>query len=130
MKRIIKLLIILSICLYSCTNKNSVEDISKYKGTYRGSVNTTLASEKQLIVNTATVRVDENSSINVIMVCGNIYDKYVDIVKEELTKVNDDTYNAQKNGNNYAFDFNKDYLSLTITNTDNTITEGKLSKVQ
>ncbi|TXJ44941.1 hypothetical protein [Brachyspira pilosicoli] len=130
MKRIIKLLIILSICLYSCTNKNSVEDISKYKSTYRGSVNTTLASEKQLIVNTATVRVDENSSINVIMEGGNIYDKNVDIVKEELTKVNDDSYNAQKNGNNYAFDFNKYYLSLTITNTDNTITEGKLSKVQ
>lgn len=125
-----QLLIILSICLYSCTNKNSVEDISKYKSTYRGSVNTTLASEKQLIVNTATVRVDENSSINVIMEGGNIYDKNVDIVKEELTKVNDDSYNAQKNGNNYAFDFNKYYLSLTITNTDNTITEGKLSKVQ
>ena len=130
MKRIIKLLIILSICLYSCTNKNSVADISKYKGTYRGSVNTTLASEKQLIVNTATVRVDENSSINVIMEFGNIYDKNVKIAEQELTKVNDDSYNAQKNGNNYAFDFNKYYLSLTITNTDNTITEGKLSKVQ
>lgn len=61
---------------------------------------------------------------------GNIYNKNVNIVNEELTKVNDDSYTAQKNGNNYVFDFNKDYLSLTITNTDNTITEGKLSKVQ
>lgn len=61
---------------------------------------------------------------------GNIYDKNLDIAKEELTKVNDDTYNAQKNGNSYTFDFYKDYLSLTITNTDNSITEGKLSKAQ
>ena len=60
----------------------------------------------------------------------NVYDKNVNIVNEELTKVNDDSYNSQKDGNNYVFDFNKDYLSLTITNTDNTITEGKLSKVQ
>lgn len=59
MKNIIKFLIILSIFLFSCSNKNSVEDISKYKNIYRGSVNTTTASEKQLIVNTATVTVDE-----------------------------------------------------------------------
>ena len=61
---------------------------------------------------------------------GIIDDKNLDIAKEELTKVNDDTYNAQKNGNSYTFDFYKDYLSLTITNTDNSITEGKLSKAQ
>lgn len=36
----------------------------------------------------------------------------------------------KKNGNSYTFDFYKDYLSLTITNTDNSITEGKLSKAQ
>ena len=130
MKNIIKkVLILLSIIIfiYSCKNNTGV---SKYQGTYRGSVNTTLISERQLIVNTATVKVDENSAINVMMEGGNIYDKNVDIAEQELTKVNDDSYTAQKNGNNYTFDFNKDYLSLTITNTDNTITEGKLSKVQ
>ena len=130
MKNIIKkVLILLSIIIftYSCKNNTGV---SKYQGTYRGSVNTTLILERQLIVNTATVKVDENSAINVMMEGGNIYDKNVNIVNEELTKVNDDSYNAQKDGNNYVFDFNKDYLSLTITNTDNTITEGKLSKVQ
>lgn len=130
MKRIIKLLIILSICLYSCTNKNYVEDISKYKSTYRASVNTTLASEKQLIVNTATVRVDENSSINVIMEGGNIYDKNVDIAEQELTKVNDDSYSAKKDGRNYTFTFYNDYMNLNIYNTDNNITDGQLPKVQ
>ena len=81
MKNTIKLLIILSIFLFSCSNKNSVEDISKYQGTYRASVNTVPASEKQLIVNTATVTVDENSSVNVLMEGGNVYDKNVNIVK-------------------------------------------------
>ena len=130
MKNIIKkILIFLSIFIfiYSCKNNAGV---NKYQGIYRGSVNTTLVSEKQLIVNTAIVTVYENNSINVIMEGENVYDKNVNIVNEELTKVNDDSYNSQKDGNNYVFDFNKDYLSLTITNTDNTITEGKLSKVQ
>lgn len=130
MKHIIKKVLILLpiiIFIFSCKNNTGV---SKYQGTYRGSVNTIPDTERQLIVNTATVKVDENSSINVIMEGGNIYDKNADIVKEELTKVNDDSYNAQKNGNSYTFDFYKDYLSLTITNTDNSITEGKLSKAQ
>lgn len=130
MKKIIKKILIISsitIFIYSCTNNTGV---SKYQGTYRGSVNTTLGSERQLIVNTATVTINANDSINVMMEGGIIYDKNVDIVKEELTRVNDDTYNAQKNGNSYTFDFYKDYLSLTITNTDNSITEGKLSKAQ
>ena len=130
MRNIVKLLIILSILLYSCTNKNSVEDISKYKGTYRGSVNTTPTSERQLIVNTATVKVDENSSINVLLEGGNIYDKNVDITKEELTKVNDNSYSAKKDGRNYTFTFYNDYMNLNIYNTDNNITDGQLPKVQ
>ena len=94
MKNIIKkILIFLSIFIfiYSCKNNAGV---NKYQGTYRGSVNTTLVSEKQLIVNTATVTVYENNSINVIMEGVNVYDKNVNIVNEELTKVNDDSYNA------------------------------------
>ena len=130
MKNIIKFLIILSIFLFSCSNKNSVEDISKYKNIYRGSVNTTTASEKQLIVNTATVTVDENSSVNVLMEGGNVYDKNVNIVKEELTKVNDNSYSAQKDGDNYTFTFYNDYMNLNIHNANNSITDGKLPKVQ
>ena len=130
MKNIMKLLIILSLFLFSCTNKNSVENIVKYKGTYRGSVITTPDLEKQLIVNTATVKIDENSSINVVMEGGNIYDKNVDIVKEELTKVDDNSYTAKKDGNNYTFTFYNDYMNLNIYNTDNYITDGQLPKVQ
>ncbi|WP_157151331.1 hypothetical protein [Brachyspira sp. SAP_772] len=130
MKNIIKLSIVLSIFLFSCTNRNSVENIAKYQGTYRASVNTTPASERQLIVNTATVKVDENSSINVLMEAGNAYDKNVDIAKEELTKVNDNSYSAQKDGNSYTFTFYNDYMNLNIHNTDNSITDGQLPKVQ
>ncbi|MEI0612576.1 hypothetical protein [Brachyspira pilosicoli] len=129
MKKIIKeILILLSIVIFifSCKNNTSV---SKYQGTYEG-LTVTRQNTKQLPNNKTTVKVSENESINVIMEGGNIYDKNVYIVKEELTKVNDDTYNAQKDRNTYTFDFYKDYLSLTITNTDNTITEGKLSKIQ
>ena len=128
MRNIVKFLILLSIIIfiYSCKNNTGV---SKYQGTYEG-LTVTRQNTKQLPNNKTTVKVSENESINVIMEGGNIYDKNVDIAKEELTKVNDDTYNAQKDRNTYTFDFYKDYLSLTITNTDNTITEGKLSKVQ
>lgn len=130
MKKIIKKILIISsitIFIYSCTNNTGV---SKYQGTYRGSVNTTLGSERQLIVNTATVTINANDSINVMMEGGNIYDKNVDIVKEELTRVNDDTYNAQKDGNSYAFTFYNDYMNLNIHNTDNYITDGQLPKAQ
>ena len=129
MKHIIKKVLILLpiiIFIYSCKNNTGV---SKYQGTYEG-LTVTRQNTKQLPNNKTTVKVSENESINVIMEGGNIYDKNVDIAKEELTKVNDDTYNAQKDRNTYTFDFYKDYLSLTITNTDNTITEGKLSKIQ
>lgn len=130
MKKIIKKILIISsitIFIYSCTNNTGV---SKYQGTYRGSVNTTLGSERQLIVNTATVTINANDSINVMMEGRNIYDKNVDIVKEELTRVNDDTYNAQKDGNSYAFTFYNDYMNLNIHNTDNYITDGQLPKAQ
>ena len=129
MKNIIKnFLILLSfvVFIYSCTNNTGV---SKYQGTYEGST-VTMQNARQLPNNKTTVKVNENSLVNVIMEGGNIYDKNVNISKEELTKINDDSYTAQKDGNSYIFDFNKDYLSLTITNTDNTTTEGKLSKVQ
>ncbi|MBW5378145.1 hypothetical protein E6A45_05725 [Brachyspira pilosicoli] len=130
MKKIIKKILIISsitIFIYSCTNNTGV---SKYQGTYRGSVNTTLGSERQLIVNTATVTINANDSINVMMEGGNIYDKNVDIAKEELTRVNDDTYNAQKDGNSYTFTFYNDYMNLNIHNTDNYITDGQLPKAQ
>ena len=109
MKNLIKkILILLSIVIfiYSCKNNTSV---NKYQGTYEGST-ITKQNTKQLPNNKTTVKVNENSSINVIMEGGNVYDKNVEIAEEELTKVNDDTYIAQKNGNNYTFDFYKDYL--------------------
>ena len=130
MKHIIKKVLILLpiiIFIFSCKNNTGV---SKYQGTYRGSVNTIPDTERQLIVNTATVKVDENSSINVIMEGGNIYDKNVNIVKEELTKVNDNSYSAKKDGRNYTFTFYNDYMNLNIYNTDNNITDGQLPKVQ
>lgn len=89
----------------------------------------TEANVRQLTTNKCTLIVNEDSSIEITIEGGNIYDKRLTISKEELTKTDDTSYNTSKDGNNYTFIFNNTYMTLKIENTDNTVSEGKLSKI-
>lgn len=130
MKNVSKI-IILSISIFfilSCGNNNdSIVKLDKYKGRYEGVLNTT-QNTRQVITNKCTLIVNE-STIEIVIEGGNIYDDRVNISKEELTKVNDDSYQSYKNGKNYTFNFYSDHTTITIANTDNTTTKGQLSKV-
>lgn len=131
MKHCIKILSLSFIFLFilSCGNKNDpTVKLEKYTGRYEGVLNTT-QNTRQLITNKCTLIVNEDSSINITIEGGNIYDDIVTISKEELTKVGDASYTAEKNGKKYSFAFYDTYMNLTINNTDNSTSEGKLSKI-
>ena len=127
MKKIINLTFLFCIIFFafSCS-KNTM--LTKYTARYEGTLNTT-ANTKQLVTNKGTLIVNEDDSINIKIEGGNIYDDNVTIVKEELTQVTDNSYQTEKNGKKYTFTFNDTYMTLKIENTDNTTTEGKLSKI-
>lgn len=131
MKHCIKILSLSFIFLFilSCGNKNDpTVKLEKYTGRYEGVLNTT-QNTRQLITNKCTLIVNEDSSINITIEGGNIYDDIVTISKEELTKVGDASYTADKEGKKYSFAFYDTYMNLTINNTDNSTSEGKLSKI-
>ena len=131
MKHCIKILSLSFIFLFilSCGNKNDpTVKLEKYTGRYEGVLNTT-QNTRQLITNKCTLIVNEDSSINITIEGGNIYDDIVTISKEELTKVEDASYTADKEGKKYSFAFYDTYMNLTINNTDNSTSEGKLSKI-
>ncbi|CRF35246.1 hypothetical secreted protein [Brachyspira suanatina] len=130
MKHCIKILSLSFILLFilSCGNKN--DPIENLKGTarYEGTLMTT-QNTRQLETNKGTLIVNEDSSIEIIIEGGNIRYSKVTISKEELTKVDEASYTAEKDGNKYSFAFYDTYMNLTINNTDNTTTNGKLSKI-
>lgn len=131
MKHCIKILSVSFIFLFilSCGNKNDpIEKLEKYTGRYEGALNTT-QNTRQLITNKCTLIVNENSSIEITIEGGNIYNDIVTIAKEELTKSGDASYTAEKDGKKYSFAFYDTYMNLTINNTDNSTSEGKLSKI-
>ncbi|KLI53404.1 hypothetical protein A9X81_06705 [Brachyspira hyodysenteriae] len=131
MKHCIKILSLSFILLFilSCGNKNDpTVKLDKYTGRYEGALNT-IQNTRQLETNKCTLIVNEDSSIEIIIEGGNIRDDRVTISKEELTKVEDNSYTAEKNGKKYSFAFYDTYMNLTINNTDNTTSEGKLSKI-
>ena len=131
MKHCIKILSLSFIFLFilSCGNKNDpTVKLDKYIGRYEGALNTT-QNTKQLITNKCTLIVNEDNSIDLTIEGGNIYDGIVTISKEELTKVGDNSYTAEKGGKKYSFAFYDTYMNLTINNTDNSTSEGKLSKI-
>ena len=127
-KKIIILSYFISIFILSCFNNDSIVKLNKYTGRYEGTMNTE-ANVRQLTTNKCTLIVNEDSSIEITIEGGNIYDKRLTISKEELTKTDDTSYNTSKDGNNYTFIFNNTYMTLKIENTDNTVSEGKLSKI-
>ena len=130
MKHCIKILSLSFIFLFILSCGNKYDPIENMNGTtkYAGTLNTT-QNTRQLITNKCTLIVNEYSSINITIEGGNIYDDIVTISKEELTKVGDASYTAEKNGKKYSFAFYDTYMNLTINNTDNSTSEGKLSKI-
>ncbi|MEI0559269.1 hypothetical protein [Brachyspira intermedia] len=130
MKHCIKILSLSFIFLFILSCGNKYDPIENMNGTtrYEGTLNTT-QNTKQLITNKCTLIVNEDSSIDITIEGGNIYDGIVTISKEELTKVGDASYTAEKGGKKYSFAFYDTYMNLTINNTDNTTSDGKLSKI-
>ncbi|OEJ15327.1 hypothetical protein BFL38_13605 [Brachyspira hampsonii] len=131
MKHCIKIISLSFIFLFilSCGNNNdSIVKLDKYIGRYEGVLNTT-QNTRQLITNKCTLIVNEDSSIDITIEGGNIYDSRVSISKEELTKVSDASYTAEKDGKKYSFAFYDTYMNLMIVNTDNSTSDGKLSKI-
>ncbi|MEI0549886.1 hypothetical protein R4K89_06180 [Brachyspira intermedia] len=130
MKHCIKILSVSFIFLFilSCGNKNDPIENLKETARYEGTLITT-QNTRQLITNKCTLIVNENSSIEITIEGGNIYDGIVTISKEELNKVEDNSYTAEKDGKKYSFAFYDTYMNLTINNTDNSTSEGKLSKI-
>ena len=96
-------------------------------GRYEGVLNTT-QNTRQLITNKCIVIVNEDNSMTIDIQGENIYKDNVSITKEELTKIDDYSYTANKNSKNYTFVFHSGYMVLTIENTDNTTTKGELPK--
>ena len=130
MKHCIKILSLSFIFLFILSCGNKYDPIENMNGTtrYEGTLNTT-QNTKQLITNKCTLIVNEDSSIDITIEGGNIYDGIVTISKEELTKVGDASYTAEKGGKKYSFAFHDTYMVLIIENTDNTTTKGELSKI-
>ncbi|WP_300754410.1 hypothetical protein [uncultured Brachyspira sp.] len=128
-KKIIILSSFISIFILSCFNNDSIVKLNKYAARYEGTINTT-SNVRQLITNKCTLIVNEDSSIEITIEGGNVYDKKLTISKEELVKTDDISYNTSKDGNNYTFVFHDTYMTLRIENTDNTVSEGKLSKIE
>lgn len=98
MKHCIKILSLSFILLFilSCGNKNDpTVKLDKYTGRYEGALNT-IQNTRQLETNKCTLIVNEDSSIEIIIEGGNIRDDRVTISKEELTKVEDNSYTAEK----------------------------------
>lgn len=116
--------------IFSCANSNDfMVKLDKYIGRYEGVLNTT-EKTKQVTINKCTLIVNENSiDITIESENGNEYDDILSISKEELTKVADDSFNANKNGKKYNFNFNDTYVNLTIENKNGSLSEGNLSKI-
>ncbi len=130
MNKILKVLILFCFAYFmiGCFSNDPIEKIEKYSGRYEGALNTT-ENKRELTINQCTLIVNDDNSIDITITGGNKYDDQLTISKEELTKTEDNIYHASKNSKNYTFAFYSDYMNLTIENTDNTITEGKLSKM-
>ena len=130
MKHCIKILSLSFILLFilSCGNNNDPIENLKETARYEGALDTK-QNTKQIIPNKGILIVREDSSIYLEIQGDNIYDDIVTISKEELTKVDEASYTAEKGGKKYSFPFYDTYMNLTINNTDNTTTEGKLSKI-
>ena len=92
-------------CSFTRQINRSYELIYVYEGTMN-----TEANVRQLTTNKCTLIVNEDSSIEITIEGGNIYDKRLTISKEELTKTDDTSYNTSKDGNNYTFIFNNTYM--------------------
>ena len=130
MNKILKVLTLFCFAYFmiGCFSNDPIEKIEKYNGKYEGALNTR-ENIRQIIPNKCTLIVNDDSSIDITITGGNEYDDQLTISKEELTKTEDNIYQANKNSKNYTFAFYSDYMNLTIENNDNTITEGKLSKM-
>ena len=109
--------------ILSCSN-NPMKNESRYEGVLNTTKNT-----RQLITNKCTVIVDEFGSIAITIEGDNGYEGVTNISEEELIQTSDNSYTASKNGKRYSFVFNDGYMTLTIENTDNTTSNGLLSKV-
>ena len=96
-KKIIILSSFISIFILSCFNNDSIVKLNKYTWRYEGTMNTE-ANVRQLTTNKCTLIVNEDSSIEITIEGGNIYDKRLTISKEELTKTDDTSYNTSKDG--------------------------------
>lgn len=125
MKDISKIIILSISILFilSCGN-NPMKNESRYEGVLNTTQNT-----RQLITNKCTVIVDEFGSIAITIEGDNGYEGVTNISEEELIQTSDNSYTASKNGKRYSFVFNDGYMTLTIENTDNTTSNGLLSKV-
>ncbi|WP_157154816.1 hypothetical protein [Brachyspira murdochii] len=128
-KKIIILLYFINLFILSCFNNDSIVKLNKYAARYEGSINTK-AYVRDLTINKCILIVNEDSSIEITIEGGNAYDKILTISKEELVKTDDISYQASKYGNNYTFIFHDTYIILKIENSDNTLSEGTLSKIE
>ena len=130
MNKILKVLTLFCFAYFmiGCFSNDPIEKIEKYNGKYEGALNTR-ENIRQIIPNKCTLIVNDDNSIDITITGGNKYDDQLTILKSELTKTEDNIYYASKNSKNYTFAFYSDYMNLTIENNDNTITEGKLSKM-
>ena len=109
--------------ILSCSN-NPMKNESRYEGVLNTTQNT-----RQLITNKCTLIVDEFGSIAITIEGDNGYEGVTNISEEELIQISDNSYTASKNEKRYSFVFNDGYMTLTIENTDNTTSNGLLSKV-
>lgn len=125
--RILSLSFLLLFVLSCGTNNDPIDNLAKEKARYEGTLNTT-QNTRQVVINKCIVIVNDDSSIDITIEGGNIYDDKLKILKEELTKVTDNSYIANKDGKKYTFVFNSGYMVLTINNTDNTTSNGQLPK--
>lgn len=129
MNKILKVLILFCFAYFmiGCFSNDPIEKIEKYSGRYEGALNTT-ENKRELTINNCTLIVNDDNSIDITITGGNEYDDQLTILKSELTKTEDNIYQASKNSKNYTFAFYSDYMNLTIENTDNTTTSGSLLK--
>lgn len=123
MKYCIRILSLSFLLLFVLSCGNRIE----ISGRYEGVLNTT-RNTRQLITNKCIVIVNDDTSMNIDIQGDNIYADKVSISKEELTKIDDNSYIANKDGKQYTIVFHSGYMVLTINNTDNATSKGELPK--
>ncbi|WP_300366517.1 hypothetical protein [Brachyspira sp.] len=124
MKYCIKILSLSFLLLFVLSCGNRVEIAGRYEGVLKTTRNT-----RQVITNKCIVIVNDDTSMNIDIQGDNIYKGKVSISKEELTKIDDNSYIANKDGKQYTVVFHSGYMVLTINNTDYTTSKGELSKI-